>query len=50
MSSFQRTLQRAVKREIFYLGRGSRLGVVNKFAKDLRARLTREERHAKPKM
>lgn len=43
MSSFTRTIQRAVKRDKFYNGRGRQLGVVNTKAKDLLARLKREK-------
>lgn len=44
MSSFTRTIQRAVKRDKFYNGRGRSLGVVNAKARDLLARLKRENR------
>jgi hypothetical protein len=49
MSSLVRRIQRSVKRAKNYLGRGSRLGVHNKEATDLVARLAREEkRNAHP--
>lgn len=44
MSSFTRTIQRAVTRDKFYNDRGRQLGVVNTKAKDLLARLKREKR------
>jgi hypothetical protein len=44
MSNPIRRIQRSVKRAKNYLGRGSRLGVHNKEAKDLVARLAREEK------
>lgn len=51
MSSFTRTIQRAVKRAQkgicrapHYMGRGSKLGVHNPRGKDLLARLSREAR------
>jgi hypothetical protein len=46
MSSFVRTLERAVKRQKNYMGRASQLGVTNPKAKDRIAREAREKRHA----
>ncbi|GGI82124.1 hypothetical protein GCM10007973_18230 [Polymorphobacter multimanifer] len=50
MSSFVRTIQRTVKRKskgtggpVHYLGRGSKLGVLNPKAMDLLARQAREK-------
>ena len=42
MSSFTRTIQRALKRGKFYKRRGSQLGVTNPKAKDRLARERRE--------
>lgn len=45
MSSFTRSIQRALTRQKNFMGRGVKLGVTNPEANDLTARIRREDRH-----
>lgn len=45
MSSFTRRIQKSANKRYTFKGRGCRLGVTFPKAKDLLARLAREERH-----